>query len=66
MLWLRNCLSTGISGFLDTMIFWSIAFHGLKLLIALVDTPFTYLARRITPADLQSGRTQPAKERNNR
>lgn len=64
-LWLRNCLSTTTSAFMDSMIFWSIAFHGilpnwfvlamisyiLKLCIALIDTPFVYLAKQITPQD---------------
>ncbi len=63
MLWLRNNLSTGISQFLDSLIFCSIAFIGvfpwgvwldilistyiIKLLVAFLDTPFLYLARKI-------------------
>jgi uncharacterized integral membrane protein (TIGR00697 family) len=54
-LWLRNCASTMSSQGLDTIIFITIAFHGLmpvapliisqyaiKLLIATMDTPFLY------------------------
>ena len=54
-LWLRNCLSTGISQFIDSFIFIMIAFYGvmpawplifgqwtIKLLIAVLDTPFVY------------------------
>ncbi len=66
-LWLRNCLSTGTSAFLDSLIFWSIAFYGilpnwfmlamisyaLKVGIALADTPLVYLAKHITPRDKQ-------------
>ena len=60
-LWLRNNASTMISQMLDSVIFTSIAFWGLlprsefmqilvttyvlKLIVALVDTPFLYLAR---------------------
>ncbi len=59
-LWLRNTLSTSISQFWDTLIFCSIAFVGvfpwpvllqiylstwfIKLLVAILDTPFIYLA----------------------
>lgn len=59
-LWLRNNLSTGLSQLVDTILFISIAFYGLfpvgelilgqylvKLLIALLDTPFVYLGKRI-------------------
>ena len=58
MLWLRNNGSTVVSQLLDTAIFYGIAFYGivpgwdlvqliiaaycLKIVIALVDTPFVY------------------------
>ena len=57
-LWLRNNVSTIISQFIDTVIFITIAFYGvfpnnvvlsiiigqwfIKILVALVDTPFVY------------------------
>lgn len=60
-LWLRNNASTCVSQLLDSVIFCSIAFAGvfpwdiwweilfstyvLKLFVALIDTPFIYLAR---------------------
>lgn len=62
-LWLRNNLSTSISQFLDTLIFCTVAFYGvfpwtvwlnilfstyiIKLLVAFLDTPFLYLAKKI-------------------
>jgi len=66
MLWLRNNGSTLISQWVDTAIFVVIAFYGtsysliqimittyvLKAIIALLDTPFVYLAKRITPGFL--------------
>jgi queuosine precursor transporter len=62
-LWVRNNGSTMISQAIDTMIFVSIAFWGmsydimqiilstyiLKFMIAALDTPFLYLAKRIEP-----------------
>ncbi|AIY89659.1 queuosine precursor transporter [Geoglobus acetivorans] len=55
-LWIRNNVSTAISQFIDTAIFITIAFYGvapvleliagqyvLKLIIALLDTPFLYI-----------------------
>jgi uncharacterized integral membrane protein (TIGR00697 family) len=58
MLWLRNNGSTMVSQLIDTAIFYTIAFYGLmptealltlmvgtyllKLMIALIDTPFVY------------------------
>lgn len=64
-LWLRNNGSTLISQAVDTVIFTTIAFWGtyttevfvsilltsylFKAIVALLDTPFAYLARRITP-----------------
>lgn len=59
-LWLRNNASTVVSQAVDTSLFITIAFYGsfpifflivgqyvIKLLIALLDTPFMYLSRRI-------------------
>ncbi|TVR89042.1 MAG: VUT family protein [Spirochaetaceae bacterium] len=61
-LWLRNNMSTMVSQFLDSIVFTSIAFLGvfsarifleillttyvLKLVVAALDTPFLYIARR--------------------
>ena len=61
-LWLRNNASTIVSQFIDTVIFVSIAFYGtvpisiffsllwgqylIKLVIAAIDTPLVYAARR--------------------
>ncbi len=72
-LWLRNNLSTLVSQFLDSLIFCSIAFVGvfdahvlveifittylMKVLVAVLDTPFIYLARRMrshAPAETAS------------
>ncbi|MBA7619188.1 queuosine precursor transporter [subsurface metagenome] len=65
-LWLRNCASTMVSQGIDSIIFCSIALWGLydtntwlqilvstyvmKLIVAAVDTPFLYLAKKIRPA----------------
>ena len=65
MLWLRNNLSTLVSQFLDSAIFCLIAFWGVfethvlieifvttylfKAVVAMLDTPFIYLARRTVP-----------------
>jgi len=65
-LWLRNNGSTLISQFVDTIIFVTIAFwgspysllqiilstFGLKLIIALLDTPFIYWALKIKPSEI--------------
>lgn len=64
-LWLRNNLSTMMSQFVDAVIFTLIAFYGvfsnamlielffttyaIKVLIAICDTPFIYLAKKIKP-----------------
>ncbi|GAB7023231.1 queuosine precursor transporter [Salidesulfovibrio brasiliensis] len=64
-LWLRNNASTLVSQFLDSAIFCTIAFYGLfptavfteilistyviKLAVALLDTPFMYIAKRMFP-----------------
>ena len=66
MLWLRNNGSTLISQAIDTAIFVLIAFLGtpynlieimlttyvLKAIIAFLDTPFVYLAKKITPLNI--------------
>jgi len=65
-LWLRNNLSTLVSQLLDSSIFCLIAFWGVfetpvlleimlttylfKAVVALLDTPFIYLAKRVVPA----------------
>lgn len=62
-LWLRNCASTTVSQAVDSVIFCTIAFwnvfpvdvwvqilvttYAFKWFVALVDTPFIYLARRM-------------------
>jgi uncharacterized integral membrane protein (TIGR00697 family) len=62
-LWVRNNLSTMMSQFIDTSIFCTIAFWGVfptniflqialttyifKVLVAVIDTPFIYLSRKI-------------------
>ena len=56
-LWLRNCASTIVSQLLDTVVFITLAFAGnlpvmplilgqwvIKVAVALLDTPFVYLA----------------------
>lgn len=64
-LWLRNNLSTMVSQLLDSLVFCLIAFWGVfegsvlveifittylfKAVVALLDTPFIYLARKIKP-----------------
>ena len=66
-LYIRNIGSTTVSQFLDTIIFVPIAFLGLfpfevvveifittyviKLIVAILDTPFVYLIKRIKPLD---------------
>lgn len=66
-LWLRNNISTISSQILDNVIFTSIAFIGvfefsiiiqifivsmiMKIIVAALDTPFIYLARKIKPYD---------------
>lgn len=59
-LWLRNCASTIVSQLLDTVVFITLAFAGIlpvlplilgqwvvKVVVALLDTPFVYLAVRV-------------------
>ena len=69
-LWLRNNASTLVSQLLDSAIFCSIAFIGvfprgvwweillttylMKTIVAILDTPFIYLAKRFIPASSQS------------
>lgn len=64
-LWLRNNLSTMISQLIDTVLFALIAYKGLvtnntlvsmmvfmyifKLMLAVIDTPFMYLSKKIKP-----------------
>ena len=62
-LWLRNNASTMVSQAIDTILIWHIAFWGVvpniwsiilvsyvvKVAVALTDTPFCYLAVRLTP-----------------
>lgn len=66
-LWLRNNLSTMTSQAIDTILFTTLAFWGtyptsvfisillttylFKAVVALMDTPFIYLARKIHPLD---------------
>jgi len=63
-LWLRNCASTMVSQAIDTVVFCLVALWGLfdtatwlqilattyilKFIVALVDTPFIYLAKRFS------------------
>ena len=64
-LWLRNNLSTITSQIIDSLLFFTLAFYGtmpndvfveillvgmyLKILIAILDTPFIYLSKKIKP-----------------
>jgi len=66
-LWIRNNAATMVSQALDTVIFTVLAFWGrypadifvsilmttylFKVIVALMDTPFVYLAKKITPRD---------------
>lgn len=66
-LWLRNNGSTLVSQLADTVVFTTLAFWGaypfdvfvsilvttylFKVIVALLDTPFAYLARKITPIE---------------
>jgi uncharacterized integral membrane protein (TIGR00697 family) len=66
-LWIRNNVSTIISQAIDTSIFVPIAFYGvvsneillglmmstyaIKVIVALLDTPFIYLAKKIKPIE---------------
>lgn len=69
-LWLRNNASTVVSQLIDSIVFCFIAFwkvleggafidilittYILKVIVALVDTPFIYLGRRLAPAARRS------------
>ncbi|MBI9080535.1 MAG: queuosine precursor transporter [Pseudodesulfovibrio sp.] len=71
LLWLRNNASTMISQLLDSAIFCTIAFWGMfpievfweimvstyviKFVVAALDTPFIYLAKRIFPKEETAG-----------
>lgn len=62
LLWLRNTASTAISQFVDTVLLWHIAFFGIipdlwpiilanyavKLIVAVLDTPFCYIAVKLS------------------
>jgi uncharacterized integral membrane protein (TIGR00697 family) len=64
-LWLRNNVSTVTSQVIDSMIFFSIAFYGVipnwlevaivgciaKIVVALLDTPFIYLSKKVKTID---------------
>lgn len=65
-LWLRNNLSTLVSQAIDSLIFCFIAFWGMeqsilieiiittyimKVFVAIADTPFIYIAKKICPSD---------------
>lgn len=66
-LWVRNCASTISSQLIDSVIFIFVAFYGvydhileliiaqylIKVVIALLDTPFAYLGRYILTIDLR-------------
>lgn len=77
-LWLRNNGSTLTSQAVDTVIFTTLAFWGtyptnvffsimfttylFKAVVALLDTPFIYLARRIVPLNERTDRAMSIKE----
>ena len=66
LLWLRNCASTMVSQAIDTVVFCTVALWGvfdtntwlqilattyfLKWFVAVIDTPFIYLAKRLSNA----------------
>ena len=72
LLWLRNNLATCVSQVVENFFFFAIAFGGMfdlstiveltlcvsliEVLVALCDTPFLYLARRIQAEKLQAGK----------
>lgn len=72
-LWLRNNASTLVSQLLDSVIFCLIAFWGvfpgdvlleivattylMKVIVAVMDTPFIYLAKRLFPRDMDGERS---------
>jgi len=65
-LWIRNNLSTATSQLIDSAIFVTVGFYGvvpslwnvfigayiIKLGIALIDTPFIYMSRKLKPLDI--------------
>ena len=70
-LWVRNNLSTSFSQLIDTLIFVPIAFYNtvsnqvlvgimistylIKIIVAILDTPFIYLIKKIKPLDKLNG-----------
>lgn len=74
-LWLRNNLSTASSQLIDTAVFIVIAFIGtvptnvlismvitqyvFKFIVAIVDTPFTYLLVKIARKEISQSQTKP-------
>lgn len=72
-LWLRNNASTLVSQLLDSVIFCCVAFLGvfpmavwwqillttyvMKVIVAVLDTPFIYLAKKLVPPDILQART---------
>ena len=66
-LWFRNLGSTSVSQLIDTVIFFPIAFAGImpnlfqvmivayivQLIVAVLDTPYIYLARLIAPKHVE-------------
>ncbi len=66
-LWLRNNASTLFTTFFNNVLFWGLAFGNvlenwfatamaaylITVVVALCDTPFIYLAKRIKPVDLK-------------
>ena len=74
-LWLRNIVSTTISQFLDSILFFGLAFYGtipnnvlvsimltafiMKFMIALVDTPFIYLSYWVKGKKVSDARKNP-------
>ena len=71
LLWLRNNLSTGCSQFIDSVIFFTLAFYGtvpnivevvivgysMKLAIAFIDTVPMYLSKLYRPLDLKDNQS---------
>ena len=71
-LWLRNNISTAVSQFIDSVVFFGLAFGGVvpfpvliniiltgyavKLLVAVLDTPVIYLSYLVAGKSLEAGR----------
>lgn len=80
-LWMRNNFSTLTSQAVDTVIFTTLAFWGtyptpvffsimlttyfFKAIVALLDTPFIYAARKIRPLEESLWKTEPMKDSRN-